>query len=242
MVFCKKCNKEYPSQDGYFQEYKRGLFRSVCKVCRCLEVKEYRCKNRDAINLKDRQARALGLDVAINRLNQRRAHRKANKDFLSKKWAEYNAIPAVKQRAIELAKIRKADPAWRISRNKYLVLYRKSNQRYLECSRKSDATRRLTFPEKHRIKNANRRARQAGSSGKYSGCDVINILISQKFKCYWCGKDISDGKHTVDHYIPLTKGGANDPANLVAACGYCNSSKGAKLPDEFLQFRKQIFN
>jgi hypothetical protein len=45
--------------------------------------------------------------------------------------------------------------------------------------------------------------------------------------CVVCGKP-SD---TVDHIIPLSKGGTNDPANLQPMCRRCNSKKSAKLGD-----------
>lgn len=34
----------------------------------------------------------------------------------------------------------------------------------------------------------------------------------------------------IDHVIPRSAGGSNDPSNLVAACRDCNASKGADDP------------
>ena len=42
--------------------------------------------------------------------------------------------------------------------------------------------------------------------------------------CYMCGKPAN----SVDHVIPISKGGAHFPANLRPACISCNSSKGAR--------------
>ncbi|MBZ5623051.1 MAG: HNH endonuclease [Acidobacteriia bacterium] len=41
------------------------------------------------------------------------------------------------------------------------------------------------------------------------------------------------GRGTIDHYIPLSKGGTNFPDNIVLACWPCNNRKRAKLPSEF---------
>lgn len=41
---------------------------------------------------------------------------------------------------------------------------------------------------------------------------------------------------TVDHVVPVARGGTNAPANLITMCRSCNSSKGATLPEE-LQHR-----
>jgi 5-methylcytosine-specific restriction endonuclease McrA len=50
-------------------------------------------------------------------------------------------------------------------------------------------------------------------------------------KCVYCG---AVDKLSLDHYIPLSRGGANGPENLVTACQPCNSSKRDKTPQEWL--------
>ena len=47
--------------------------------------------------------------------------------------------------------------------------------------------------------------------------------------------------NTVDHIIPVAKGGTDDPENLVAACRKCNFSKQDKMPDEFVIQRAGLF-
>lgn len=48
--------------------------------------------------------------------------------------------------------------------------------------------------------------------------------------CHYCGKPKSN---TVDHVVPLSRGGTNEITNLVPACGRCNSRKGNKLISEW---------
>lgn len=52
------------------------------------------------------------------------------------------------------------------------------------------------------------------------------------FHCAYCTVDCSD-KPTIDHILPLCKGGGNTIDNLVIACYKCNREKGDKLLDEF---------
>jgi 5-methylcytosine-specific restriction endonuclease McrA len=47
---------------------------------------------------------------------------------------------------------------------------------------------------------------------------------------------------TVDHIIPVAKGGSDDPENLVAACKRCNFSKQDKMPDEFVLSKAGLFS
>lgn len=49
--------------------------------------------------------------------------------------------------------------------------------------------------------------------------------------CVYCGAS-NQGLH-LDHVIPQSRGGKDDPENLVAACPTCNTSKGAKTLDEW---------
>jgi 5-methylcytosine-specific restriction endonuclease McrA len=38
---------------------------------------------------------------------------------------------------------------------------------------------------------------------------------------------------SIEHRIPLSRGGSNWPANLAPACKTCNSSKGTKTEKEY---------
>lgn len=42
------------------------------------------------------------------------------------------------------------------------------------------------------------------------------------------GKELSEQEKTVDHKIPVSKGGTNAKTNLVICCRHCNSLKNDK--------------
>ncbi|WP_431861427.1 HNH endonuclease [Azospirillum sp.] len=58
------------------------------------------------------------------------------------------------------------------------------------------------------------------------------ILIRDDYTCQYCGA--RSDKMECDHVVPVSRGGSNDPENLVAACYDCNRSKGSKLVSEWL--------
>ncbi len=62
-------------------------------------------------------------------------------------------------------------------------------------------------------------------------CPRTNLIIEKK------GKRIPDSfKATIDHIIPISNGGARyDEKNICVCCGKCNSKKGSKSVEEFLQ-------
>lgn len=78
-----------------------------------------------------------------------------------------------------------------------------------------------------------RRARLAGSRGNVTAADIQAQHRRQAGRCHWCDCDLNETSYHADHYIPLARGGAHHPANIVLACPHCNMSRGAKLPDEW---------
>lgn len=54
-----------------------------------------------------------------------------------------------------------------------------------------------------------------------------NIKSKAKNKCHYCKKVFE--KLTMDHVIPLSKGGNHNQSNIVPACQSCNSKKGNKI-------------
>ncbi len=49
-------------------------------------------------------------------------------------------------------------------------------------------------------------------------------------KCVHCGKKIEfGGEATVEHFVPLSKGGTNRDINMVMSCKKCNDDKGNKI-------------
>lgn len=75
--------------------------------------------------------------------------------------------------------------------------------------------------------NANQSARLAGAPGRITAADVRAVWAVGR--CHYCGGDGIG----LDHVMPLSRGGANEPANLVQCCGDCNSRKGARTPGEW---------
>jgi 5-methylcytosine-specific restriction endonuclease McrA len=59
-----------------------------------------------------------------------------------------------------------------------------------------------------------------------------NILRRDSHKCQYCGR--SDLTLTVDHVLPVSRGGEDTWENLVCACVNCNNKKGDRTPDEAL--------
>lgn len=68
--------------------------------------------------------------------------------------------------------------------------------------------------------------------------EKIRLLRRKRF-CHWCCDKIPDGKVTIDHVVPLARGGLHSNDNLVAACLACNSGRRDKLVSEWNWDRPQ---
>lgn len=82
----------------------------------------------------------------------------------------------------------------------------------------------------NKARYATRRARELNAGGSFTAADIEAIRKAQGNRCYICGKKLK--KYHIDHFIPLAKGGTNDPGNLRLACPACNLRKSAKHPQD----------
>jgi 5-methylcytosine-specific restriction endonuclease McrA len=51
--------------------------------------------------------------------------------------------------------------------------------------------------------------------------------------CYYCGQKVSPKKLTMDHIIPISRGGKTTKSNVTPACKECNTKKKTMLPFEW---------
>jgi len=63
-----------------------------------------------------------------------------------------------------------------------------------------------------------------------------------KGRCHYCGAAFPSKELTLDHVVPLVRGGRTSKGNCVPACKSCNSQKQSLLPlewDAYLQRLRQ---
>ncbi len=59
-----------------------------------------------------------------------------------------------------------------------------------------------------------------------------NVFLRDHHTCQYCGKKPQQSQLTMDHVIPVVKGGPKTWENIVTACHSCNVKKGGRTPDE----------
>lgn len=54
--------------------------------------------------------------------------------------------------------------------------------------------------------------------------------------CYYCGAQYAAKELTLDHLVPLVRGGRSTRGNCVPACKECNTRKRDLLPTEWQEY------
>jgi 5-methylcytosine-specific restriction endonuclease McrA len=232
------CGRDLPLDSfGKFKEGKYGR-RSKCNECRAQEEKDRRASH-PATEEQKEAAR-----VRTREWNRANPDRKA---ATSKAWAEnnpeafkkithrYRSKPEVAARLRESYRVwfkknpekaRAASRNWRAShpekmRELYQAWVSSNRERVRELNRKWCAE----HPEHRRPRY------EAVRNSDFTFDQWLEVISEFDCKCVYCGR--SDVKLTMDHVIPISKGGPHTKDNIVPACRSCNSKKGAKDPSFF---------
>lgn len=58
--------------------------------------------------------------------------------------------------------------------------------------------------------------------------------------CYYCGRKFRAKELTMDHIVPIARGGRSVSGNVVPACKECNSKKKYLLPVEWEEYLESV--
>jgi len=58
--------------------------------------------------------------------------------------------------------------------------------------------------------------------------------------CWYCGRMVGFQNLTMDHVVPLARGGRSTKDNLVPCCKECNTKKKSSLPVEWEEYMDEL--
>ena len=79
------------------------------------------------------------------------------------------------------------------------------------------------------VYNQKYRIRKYEADGSFTPQEWETLKAQYNWTCPHCGKREPEIKLTIDHIIPLSRGGSNNIENIQPLCGICNSKKGNKI-------------
>lgn len=110
---------------------------------------------------------------------------------------------------------------------------------------KKDREKRIGLATEHSHRRKARKLKTVIEKG------ISRNALKKNFgtKCYYCkkemdfsvgvGRKFNKGMATIEHLIPLARGGEHTWKNTVLACRQCNISKNVKTIEEFEEFNKE---
>jgi len=204
---CSKCKQIKPLEK--YSKHKGGKdgLRAACKDCVNKQTKERHAKNPEKIKA------------------YRNSWRENNRAKVKVYVKEFYARHAVELRAKRAAqRIRSKERENASARAAYLQnpeKYRLKTRIYHENN-----------PEQNRNSSQKRRAIMRNCDTRLvTKAELVKIYGS---KCFYCG---SIEQITVDHIIPISRGGRHAIGNLAPACYSCNASKNKKTITEWKKVR-----
>lgn len=144
----------------------------------------------------------------------RKAQREAEREL--KKAAKLAETEARKEARRIAAEERRIKEALRPKRVKVIL----TDEQRLEAKRRDRKN------QKHR-----RRAILRGQEAKATSKQIEAQRVKAKGRCYYCRQ--KSNHLTIDHIVPIAKGGGHTLDNIVFACHACNSEKRDLAPEEY---------
>lgn len=83
---------------------------------------------------------------------------------------------------------------------------------------------------------------RGGSTPRVSLSKELKGMVFEQSNgyCAICGKPLTPESYTVDHIVPLSRGGTNEMSNFRCVCKRCNEWKGDSLDGEMVTMLSQV--
>ena len=70
------------------------------------------------------------------------------------------------------------------------------------------------------------------SGHAHVGLTKHRLFVRDRHVCAYCGGHFAELDLTVEHILPVSRGGRHEWTNVVTACRSCNTRKGSRRPEE----------
>ena len=172
---------------------------------------------------------------------------RVNAERRERERVKYASDPEWRAKRIEREKARyAADPErFRAARSRRQVeqgeeIRRRERERYAQDpTRKREGAKKWARANRAKatLIQQRRRVRKAGNdSRRVLDRDLRRMKHRQRGACFYCGQL---GRLTIEHLIPVSRGGRDSIGNYVLACHSCNASKGNRTVMEYRLGRKR---
>jgi hypothetical protein len=205
---CTNCNQFLPN--NHFSPSKLGKLgtRSKCKPCCAQQQKNYRLRNPDKATNYGKLYRERYPDK-VKANNQK--FRQTNPSYAKNYHREHRQSELLRSKIKYWNNLEKESLRKKRFRESHPEVLRERNRKY-----------KAENPEVVRAKSQRRRARLANNATFEVSKKELKRLYSSH--CFYC----HNAAQTIDHVLPIARGGSHGIGNLVPACNHCNFSKAGR--------------
>lgn len=224
MKWCPKCSQHKDATEFNKNKARPSGLSDYCKACMRLVLADHRQRNAERLRTEGRERAKRKYAADPESARQR-----------SREWRLSNPGVARKSKERTYQKYRDKNVAYArqyASEHADEIADKRREHRLLNLEEARERDRiyyeehtDIVIARKHRL-----RARKAGSVGEYTANQWHKLIeyYAPDGKCLNCRKV---SPLTVDHVIPLTKGGSNFISNLQCLCSACNTKKKDQTTD-----------
>ena len=205
---CTRCKSEKPLGEFSAAQGYSGGINARCRECRRVVTGEWYGEHREIVSQRNQERYYSNLDES------RRKGRERALAYLRRKGVKPQRVFASEQERA----------AAQVEQKRFWV------ERNPEKRRQSCRDYAARHPEGVRVSRANHKGKRWDADGHLSVKEWKAILLFYGNRCALCDVSAADRPLTIDHFIPLVRGGGTDWTNVWPLCLVCNVKKGTSMP------------
>lgn len=221
---CSRCHDPKPLEEFAKNKLAKRGVNTTCKPCLREYGKEHYKQNKAAYSKRHKEYAS----------THRRESVKATLKWRERHLEEYKA--AHREQAIKAYRLKKDDPEYRERAKKRAKEWYERNNEKLRLKYRANEIKnrnkakewRALNPDKVAELTAIARHRRLNIVGSFTAKEWMMLKKIYNSRCVCCG---SSENLTVDHVIPVTKGGTGFITNIQPLCETCNKRKNARHID-----------
>lgn len=214
---CPHCDIWKTANEFYSDKSKKDGLSSWCRSC---------CKSNSRKRYAENPEKSKCANAAYIHANRSKSleHKRRYRERHAEKLKEKNRLWRIKNRRL----LRERDQRWREENREHL---REQNRIWVEQNRArhQENQRRWRRNNPQASINYATRRRVAIGDTKIGAQEWRKLMLEYEFRCFYCDEKLTVSNRSLDHIIPLTKGGQHHIDNLIPCCRSCNSSKGNRF-------------
>lgn len=216
---CTKCKEWKDKSEFYRNRCRADGLHGWCKLCMQKAKREHQRANRDEYNTYQRQYREDHKEQWQE--YSRRAYAKHGETIRANVKRYYQEVYSEQAKENARRWNERNPEKVKAARRKHYETHREEKAAYVRAWREANRG-------KCRAYYNNYRARKESNGGSFTAEEWKELCAEYGFCCVCCGEC---KPLTVDHIVPVSKGGSSDISNIQPLCKSCNSSKRDKTID-----------